>query len=35
MEYLVTKLFWWLLVAFALGLVVGWLSCGRATNNEQ
>lgn len=32
MEYLVSKLFWWLLVAFALGLVVGWLSCGRAAN---
>ena len=30
MEYLVAKLVWWLLVAFALGLIVGWLSCGRA-----
>jgi hypothetical protein len=34
MEYLASKLLWWLLVAFALGLVVGWLSCGRAEKNE-
>ena len=29
MDYLALKLIWWLLLAFALGLVVGWLSCGR------
>jgi hypothetical protein len=29
MEYLVVKLLWWLVAAFAVGLVVGWLSCGR------
>ena len=34
MEYLAFKLMWWLLLAFAIGLVVGWLSCGRAENDE-
>jgi hypothetical protein len=29
MDYLVYKLVWWLLAAFAIGLVAGWLSCGR------
>ena len=29
MDYLIFKLFWWLLAAFAGGLLVGWLSCGR------
>ena len=29
MEYLAFKLMWWLAGAFALGLVVGWVSCGR------
>ena len=28
MDYLALKLVWWLLAAFALGFVVGWLSCG-------
>lgn len=27
MDYLVYRMFWWLIVAFALGLVIGWLSC--------
>lgn len=27
MEFLVYKFFWWVLSAFALGLIVGWLSC--------
>jgi hypothetical protein len=34
MDYLAFKLMWWLLLAFAIGLVVGWLSCGRAGNDE-
>jgi hypothetical protein len=34
MDYLVFKLMWWLMLAFALGLVVGWLSCSRAGNDE-
>lgn len=29
MEYLVVKLFWYLVAAFVIGLVVGWISCGR------
>jgi hypothetical protein len=29
MDYLVVKLFWYLAAAFAIGLVVGWISCGR------
>jgi hypothetical protein len=29
MDYLALQLIWWLLGAFALGLVVGWVSCGR------
>lgn len=29
MDYLAYKLIWWLLLALALGFVVGWLSCGR------
>jgi hypothetical protein len=28
MEFLVHSLIWWVLAAFALGLVVGWFSCG-------
>jgi hypothetical protein len=35
MDYLLTKLVWWLLLAFALGLVVGWLSCGRTVEKER
>ncbi len=34
MEYLVYKLFGWLLVAFAIGLVVGWMSCGRTRSDQ-
>lgn len=29
MEYLIVKLAWYLIGAFAVGLVVGWASCGR------
>lgn len=29
MDYLLIKLFWYLLVAFVIGLIVGWVSCGR------
>jgi len=34
MEYLAFKLIWWLLLAFAIGLVVGWLSCGRVESDQ-
>lgn len=27
MDYLFIKLFWWIALAFALGLAGGWLSC--------
>lgn len=29
MDYLLIKLFWYLVVAFVIGLIVGWVSCGR------
>lgn len=34
MDYLAAKLIWWLLAAFVLGLVVGWLSCSRTENKN-
>jgi hypothetical protein len=27
MDYLFLKLIWWVALAFALGLVTGWISC--------
>ena len=33
MDYLIQVLTWWLLLAFGIGLVVGWLSCGRVIND--
>jgi len=35
MDYLAYQLFWWLLGAFAFGLGVGWLSCGRAVDDRS
>jgi hypothetical protein len=35
MDYLAYQLLWWLLVAFAIGLVIGWLSCGRAQGSGR
>lgn len=29
MDYLLVKLIWYVLLAFAVGIVVGWVSCGR------
>lgn len=29
MEYLFVKLFWYLAAAVCIGVVVGWISCGR------
>jgi hypothetical protein len=34
MDYLAFKLVWWLLLAFAIGLFVGWLSCSRAPGDR-
>ena len=28
MDYLFIKLFWYVAAAFAIGLAVGWISCG-------
>lgn len=28
MDYLFLKLIWWIALAFVLGAVAGWLSCG-------
>lgn len=30
MDYLFLKLFWYIVAAFATGVVVGWISCGPA-----
>jgi hypothetical protein len=32
MDYLLVKLVWYLVIAFALGGFVGWVSCGRSEN---
>jgi hypothetical protein len=35
MDYLAYKLIWWLLAAFAVGLVIGWLSCSRRVGDRS
>lgn len=34
MDYLVLKLFWYLVVAFVIGLFVGWISCGQVQDDK-
>ena len=34
MDYLAYKLAWWLVVAFGIGLVIGWMSCGRPRSDR-
>ena len=34
MDYLFLKLNWYIAVAFAIGLLVGWISCGRRQNEQ-
>jgi hypothetical protein len=34
MTYLAVKLLPWLLSAFALGVIVGWVSCGRRRHED-
>jgi hypothetical protein len=34
MDYLAFRLMWWLLLAFAIGMIVGWLSCGRVEDDQ-
>jgi hypothetical protein len=29
MDYLLIKLLWYIVLAFAIGMFVGWFSCGR------
>jgi uncharacterized membrane protein YeaQ/YmgE (transglycosylase-associated protein family) len=29
MDYLFLKLIWWIVLAFAVGLMAGWMACGR------
>jgi hypothetical protein len=35
MDYLAAKLVWWMAAAFAIGLVIGWLSCGRPSRDRS
>ncbi len=32
MDYLIATLFWYVLLAFSLGVLVGWVSCDRTGN---
>lgn len=34
MDYLFVTLFWYVLIAFAIGLFVGWVSCGRTAERR-
>jgi uncharacterized membrane protein YciS (DUF1049 family) len=34
MDYLTYKLIWWLAAAFVVGLVIGWLSCSRPSDDR-
>lgn len=34
LDYLVGKLFWYLVVAFTIGLFVGWVSCTTAKDEN-
>jgi hypothetical protein len=35
MDYLAYKLVWWLVAAFAIGLLIGWTSCSRSGNDQS
>ena len=35
MEYLVVKLFWYLVIAFVIGVFVGWVSCGPSKDDGR
>jgi hypothetical protein len=35
MDYLFVKLVWYVVAAFAVGLVVGWFSCGRPRKSKR
>jgi len=35
MGYLLLQLFWYVAIAFAVGLAVGWATCTRVENDES
>jgi hypothetical protein len=35
MGYLFTQLIWYVLIAFAVGIAVGWLTCSRADSGRR
>ncbi len=35
MVYLATKLLWYIVAAFVIGLVVGWATCSRRTEEKH
>lgn len=35
MDYLVVKLFWYVVAAFAVGMFVGWVSCGKTDGRRS
>lgn len=35
MDYLAYELMWWLLAAFAIGVVIGWMSCERVESKRR
>ena len=35
MDYLFTKLIWYIVTAFLIGLFVGWFSCSGAEDNRR
>lgn len=35
MDYLAYQLAWWLLAAFVIGLVIGWISCERVDDGGR
>ena len=35
MDYLIYKFFWWLMLAFGVGMFVGWFTCSRNDDHQQ
>lgn len=35
MDYLFLKLIWWIALAFLLGVVAGWMSCGPEREQDK
>ncbi len=34
MDYLIVKFFWWLVLAFAVGMIVGWMTCNQNEDDQ-